>query len=171
MNDDIRLDINDQLFQVKLLVVDVDGVLTDGGLYYNDRGEVQRKFNVHDGLGLQLIMQAGIEVAIVSAKSSFSILARAKDLGIKHVLTGVGDKLTAMEELCQSMTIGLSQVAYVGDDLNDLAVMKAVICPFALANSMNENKAVAIYTTQKHGGNGAIREICDLLLKFKNLSR
>jgi len=167
MKDIFGLEIYDHLCEVKLLAVDVDGVLTDGGLYYSDRGEVQRKFNVHDGLGLQMVMQAGIEVAIVTAKDSLSILARAKDLGITHVLTGVGDKLAAVQGLCQNLNIGLSEVAYMGDDLNDLTVMKSVGYPFAPANAMDENTAVA-YTTPKHGGDGAVREVCDLLLGAKS---
>lgn len=157
-----------RLSQVKLLALDVDGVLTDGGLYYTDSGEQLRKFNVKDGQGLKLLMQAGIEVAIISAIFSTATLHRARKLGIVHTFLGVEDKLSALKELCGQLGFSLSQVAYVGDDVNDLSVLQAVGCPITVADAMPGNQACAIYVTQKSGGQGAVREVCDRLLRLQD---
>jgi 3-deoxy-D-manno-octulosonate 8-phosphate phosphatase (KDO 8-P phosphatase) len=149
--------------QVKLLALDVDGVLTDGGLYYTDSGEELKKFNVKDGLGLKRVMQQGIAVAILSSSAAQATLHRAQRLGIAHVFVGVEDKLAQLQVLCDKLGIDLSQVAYVGDDLVDLAAMQAVGCPIAVADAMAENQAAAAYITQRRGGEGAVREVCDLL--------
>lgn len=150
--------------QVKLLALDVDGVLTDGGLYYTDRGEELKKFNVKDGLGLKLLMQSGIQVAIISASTSTATLYRAKKLGIEHIFIGVEDKLAQLKEICQQLQLSLEQVAYMGDDLNDLSIMKLVGCPLTVADAMPQNQAEAIYITKLAGGQGAVREICDRLI-------
>ncbi|HEY9751190.1 MAG TPA: HAD-IIIA family hydrolase [Allocoleopsis sp.] len=155
-----------RLAQVRLLALDVDGVLTDGGLYYTESGEVLRRFNIKDGQGLKLLMQAGIEVAIITAKSSLSTLQRMKDLGIAHTYQGVEDKLAILKELCEKLGLSLSQVAYAGDDVNDLEVMHSVGCPLTVADAMPANQACALYVTQLPGGQGAVREICTLLLQF-----
>lgn len=154
-----------RLSQVRLLALDVDGVLTDGGLYYTESGEVLRRFNIKDGQGLKLLMQGGIEVAIITAKSSMATLQRAKDLGIIHTYLGVEDKLATLKELCEKLNLSLSQVAYVGDDVNDLEVLQTVGCPLTVADAMPDNQAFALYITQSPGGHGAVREICTLLLQ------
>ncbi|KAM3099440.1 KdsC family phosphatase [Phormidesmis sp. 146-35] len=153
-----------RLAHIKLLALDVDGVLTDGGLYYTETGEELKKFNVKDGLGIQRVMQAGIQVAIVSASASQATLYRAKRLGVEQVFVGVKDKLATLNALCQKLDLSLQQVAYMGDDLVDLGVMQAVGCPLTVADAMSENRAAAIYVTQKSGGQGAVREVCDALL-------
>lgn len=156
-----------RLSQVKLLALDVDGVLTDGGLYYTETGEELKKFNVKDGLGLKLIMQAGIEVAIISAGFSTTTIHRAKRLEIQHTFIGVADKLSTLKQLCEQLDIPLAQVAYIGDDTIDLEVMGAVGCPITVADAMPENQALAIYQTRLAGGQGAVREVCELMLKTK----
>jgi 3-deoxy-D-manno-octulosonate 8-phosphate phosphatase (KDO 8-P phosphatase) len=156
----------DRCTQVKLLALDVDGVLTDGGLYYTETGEELKKFNVKDGLGIQRVMRSGVEVAIISAGHSISTIHRAKKLGIVHVFIGVEDKLSALKELCEQLSLSLSEVAYVGDDLVDLPVLQVVGCPITVADAMPENHAVAVYVTQKPGGQGAVREVCDLLVRL-----
>ena len=148
---------------IRLLSLDVDGVLTDGGLYYADDGTVSRKFNVRDGVGIQRILARGIEVAIVSAGTSGSIPHRAKTLGIRHALSGVPDKLAAVEKLCRQIGCTMAEVAHVGDDLNDVALLKAVGWPLSVADAVPEARAVARYVTRRRGGEGAVREICDLL--------
>lgn len=153
--------------QIKLLALDVDGILTDGGLYYTETGEVCKKFNVKDGKGIKLLMQSGIEVAIISANDSAATLYRAKKLEIVNCFTGVEDKLIVLKSLCQKLEISLSQVAYMGDDLNDLPVLKAVGLPLTVADAIPENKAIAAYVTELAGGQGAVREACNLLLKLK----
>ena len=114
-------------YQIKLLALDVDGILTDGGLYYSETGEVCKKFNVKDGKGIKLLMQSGIEVAIISANDSAATHHRANKLGIVHCFTNVEDKLRVLENLCEKLKIPLSQVAYMGDDLNDLPVLRQLV--------------------------------------------
>lgn len=154
----------EKLYRVKLLALDVDGVLTDGGLYYTETGEELKKFNVKDGLGVKRLMEQGIAVAIISSSSSPATLHRAKRLGIPHVFIGIEDKLTQVKQLCGELGVPLDSVAYMGDDLVDLPVMQAVGCPIAVADAMAENQAAAVYVTQCRGGEGAVREICDLLI-------
>lgn len=153
------------LSTVKLLALDVDGILTDGGLYYTESGEVCKKFNVKDGKGIKLLMQSGIEVAIISANDSPATNHRAQKLGIVNCFIGVEDKLTVLENLCQKLDLSLSQVAYMGDDLNDLPVLNAVGFPLTVADAIPENQAVAKYVTKLSGGQGAVREVCNLLLQ------
>lgn len=152
--------------QVKLLALDVDGILTDGGLYYTESGEVCKKFNVKDGKGIKLLMQSGVEVAIISANDSAATLHRARKLGIVNCFTGVEDKLSVLQNLCHKLDISLERVAYMGDDLNDLPVLKAVGLPLTVADAIPENQATAAYVTKLPGGQGAVREICNLLLSY-----
>ncbi len=153
----------DVLSKIKLLALDVDGVLTDGGLYYTETGEELKRFNIKDGLGMQLAQRAGIEIALISASNSQATLFRAKKLGIVHAFIGVEDKLSVLKDLCEQLNLSLLQVAYMGDDLVDLKVMQAVGCPMTVADAMPENQAIALYITKKAGGQGAVREVCDLL--------
>lgn len=157
-------ELRSHLSQVKLLALDVDGVLTDGGLYYTETGQVIRKFNIKDGQGIKLLKQTGVEVAIITAKSALSTLNRAQDLGITHVYLGVTDKLDQLKTLCQKLHLSLSEVAYVGDDVNDLEVLQAVGCPMTVADAMAINQSVAMYVTKLPGGQGAVREICEMLI-------
>ena len=159
-----QLQLLESLSKVRLLALDVDGTLTDGGLYYTDSGEEMKKFNVKDGQGMKLLMQSGVEVAIVSASTAHSTLHRAKKLGISQVHIGIEDKLTVIQSLCDHLGIDRTQVAYVGDDLNDLPVMQAIGCPMTVADGMPQNKDCALYITQRAGGDGAVREICDLII-------
>jgi 3-deoxy-D-manno-octulosonate 8-phosphate phosphatase (KDO 8-P phosphatase) len=160
--------ISDQLRErfahLKLFALDVDGVLTDGGLYYTETGEELKKFNVKDGLGLKLLMAQGIQVAIISSNHSKATLHRARKLNITHTFIGVEHKLTVLENLCQQMGISLEEAAYIGDDLPDLPLLEAVGCPLTVADASPQNKHVAIYITQCPGGQGAVREICDRIL-------
>ena len=160
-------ELRERLAQVRLLSLDVDGVLTDGGLYYTESGEELKKFNVKDGQGLKLVMQAGIEVAIISTGSSTSTLHRAKRLGIAHTLLDVEDKLLALRTLCEKLDISLAQVAHVGDDINDLPVLQMVGCPLTVADAMAANRACAVYVTKLAGGQGAVREICDIIVRHR----
>jgi 3-deoxy-D-manno-octulosonate 8-phosphate phosphatase (KDO 8-P phosphatase) len=155
--------------RVKLLALDVDGVLTDGGLYYTEKGEELKKFNVKDGMGLKLLMEVGVEVAIVTASQSASVSFRAQKLGINHVFCGVEDKLRVIEDLCQKLQLGLDEVAYVGDDINDLLLLETVGCPLTVADAVAVNKQIAIYVTTQPGGHGAVREICDHILSIKDI--
>jgi 3-deoxy-D-manno-octulosonate 8-phosphate phosphatase (KDO 8-P phosphatase) len=155
------------LSQVELLALDVDGVLTDGGLYYSNSGAEFKKFNVKDGQGIKLVMQAGIEVAIISANDSAATMHRAKKLGIKRAFVGIENKLATLKQICAELNLSLAQVAYVGDDLNDLPILKSVGCPLTVADAIPENLAQAVYVTELPGGQGAVREICNLLLQVR----
>jgi len=154
-----------RLGTIKLLSLDVDGVMTDGGLYYTDDGVQFRKFNVKDGLGVKRAIQAGVAVCIISASKQKSTYQRAEHLGIPHVRTGAEDKLAALNEIVAELDIDLHEVAHVGDDLTDVALMVHVGLPIAVADAVDEAVAAARYVTQKPGGKGAVREICDMLVR------
>lgn len=167
----ITKDIEAHFARVKLLALDVDGVLTDGGLYYSNSGEELKKFNVKDGQGIKLVMQSGVELAIISANNSAATLHRAKKLGIERAFVGIENKLATLEKICEELNLSLAQVAYVGDDLNDLPVLQAVGCPITVADAIPENKASAVYVTELKGGRGCVREICNLLLQVRTKSK
>ncbi|MBD2777361.1 KdsC family phosphatase [Iningainema tapete] len=164
MSNNSQSELHTRLSQVKLLVLDVDGVLTDGSLYYTETGEELKKFNVKDGLGIKLVMQAGIEVAFITTSTSLAVLHRAKKLGVKHAFIGTENKLAVLKKLCEDLNLSLSQVAYIGDDLVDLPALRAVGCPITVADAMPENKDCAVYVTTLAGGQGCVREFCNLLI-------
>ncbi len=157
-------ELQSRLSQVKLLALDVDGVLTDGGLYYTESGEELKKFNVKDGMGIKLLMRSGIEVAIISANSSAATTYRAKKLGMEHCYIGIEDKLPVLNDLCDRLNLSLEQVAYVGDDITDIPILQAIGCPMTVADAIAENFKHVIYVTKMSGGKGAIREVCHLIL-------
>lgn len=162
----LATDVRARLREVKLLGLDVDGVLTDGSLYYTAHGEELKKFHVRDGQGIKLVQQLGIEVVLFSGNASAAVQQRAHVLGITHVFLGVADKLSQLHRLCAALGLALAQVAYVGDDVNDLPVLHAVGCPLTVADARPENRACALYVTQLSGGQGAVREICDLFVQL-----
>ena len=153
------------LAKVRLLTIDVDGVMTDGGLYYSDDGHIQRKYNVKDGVGIKRVLEKGVEVAIVSAGVSGSVPERARTLGVKHVFTGAEDKLAVIGKLAEDLGIGLEATAHIGDDLNDVPLMEAVGLAITVADAEPAAWAAAKVITERRGGDGAVREICDLLVK------
>jgi len=153
---------------VKLLTLDVDGVQTDGGLYYTEDGKQLRKFHVHDGVGIKQAMAAGVTVAIVTASKTPSIKHRGRTLGVQHVLLGVEDKLSAVTGICEDLGIKISEVAHVGDDLNDLPLLQSVGLALTVANAVPEVLEAVAYVTVKEGGSGAVREISDFLIKAKS---
>lgn len=150
--------------QVRLMIFDVDGVLTDGGLYYGTDSEPVKRFNALDGHGIKLIQQFGIATAIITARQSPIVLRRAKDLGISHVFQGVHDKRQAFEQLLQQTGIAAKACGYLGDDVIDLPILCRAGFPAAVANAHPAVKSRVAYVTQASGGNGAARELCDLLL-------
>ena len=149
---------------IRLLVLDVDGVLTDGSLYFGSDGEAYKRFHVHDGAGIKVVQQAGIQVAIVSARQSAAISARAAELDIAHLAQNEADKGAALERLLEQLDLDPTSVAAVGDDLGDLPMLNAAGLAIAVANARPEVKDAADLVTRAAGGQGAVREICDLLL-------
>jgi len=152
---------------VRLLCVDVDGVLTDAGMYYSPDGEVLKKFNTRDGMGLARVREAGITVAIISGEESAIVHARAAKLKIDAVFSGVANKRAVVEALCAGKALELDEVAFVGDDLNDLSALECVGLACAVADAAEPVKAVAHYVTQRRGGDGAVREVCEFLIAAK----
>lgn len=148
---------------VKLLALDVDGVMTDGTLYYAASGEALKAFNAQDGLGLVLLMKLGVEIAVISGRDSVPLTKRLDDLGVQHRRLGCKDKVTGLKEICADLGITLKEAAFMGDDLIDLEVMEAASFSIAPANAVESVRLVADHITQKEGGRGAVREACELL--------
>jgi 3-deoxy-D-manno-octulosonate 8-phosphate phosphatase (KDO 8-P phosphatase) len=153
----------DKLSKVKLLSLDVDGVLTDGGIYYTDSGDSFRKFNAKDGMGITHLQNSGISVAIISMGMPGAIDHRAKRLGIKYVYTNVADKAESMREIIADLGIGMDEVAHMGDDINDLPLFDVAGLTISVADGMEEVKAAADIVSTRNGGDGAVREIADLI--------
>lgn len=161
-------DLVDRLARIGLLSLDVDGVQTDGGLYYTETGEELRRFHVHDGQGIKQVMAAGVEIAFVTASTTVAIRHRAERLGVRHMLLGVADKSAALRRLCDGLGLPLARVAHIGDDVNDLDLLRLVGCPLTVANARPEVRDACLYTTRAPGGAGAVREVCDLILQGRN---
>jgi len=161
-----------QARQVKLLLLDVDGVLTDGGITYGAGGLETKSFNTQDGLGVRLLQESGVEVGIVTARSSEAVERRARDLRLAHVFQGQGDKLTAFESILKQTGLRPLQTAYMGDDLIDLPILNRVGFAAAPANAVAEIRQRVHYVAARSGGHGAVREVCDLILEAQgNLER
>ena len=159
-----------QLPFIKCLALDVDGVLTDGRLIIDNQGNESKQFHTQDGMGIKNIQRAGITVAIISARSSQAVSYRMKELGIHHIYQGQKNKITALEHLLLALNIKAHEVAYAGDDLPDIPVIKTVGLGIAVANAVPEVKHVANWLTSQSGGQGAVREICDLLMHSNSLA-
>ncbi len=149
---------------VRLLVLDVDGVLTDGKVYYGPSGEVAKSFHVHDGYGLRRILQAGIDVAIISGRLSQGAARRFDELGIQHVFLGCKTKQATLAALQDELGIAPAQTAVVGDDLPDLDMMALCGLRVAVANAHPALRREVDFVTSRNGGEGAVREVCDALL-------
>jgi 3-deoxy-D-manno-octulosonate 8-phosphate phosphatase (KDO 8-P phosphatase) len=166
-------DIDEQLRQraarIRLAVFDVDGTLTDGRLWFDGAGNESKAYHVQDGLGLRLLADNGIAVALITARDSASARARGKDLRLEHVFTGVADKLACLAALCAQLAIDLSEVAYMGDDLADLPVFPHVGLAVAPANVHAWVRDRVHWVTAQPGGDGAARALCDLILEVRGL--
>lgn len=156
---------------IRLLVLDVDGVLTDGRLYFGVRGEVLKVFDVRDGYGLTALQRAGIAVAVISGRRSAAVRARCRELRVRYVLQGVSDKLAAFERLRTRLELSSSDCACVGDDLPDVPLLNAVGVSFAVADAHPQVRRAAMRVTRHGGGRGAVREVCDLLLAARRRAR
>jgi 3-deoxy-D-manno-octulosonate 8-phosphate phosphatase (KDO 8-P phosphatase) len=152
------------LARVRLLVLDVDGVLTDGRLFYGPKGEALKAFHVRDGHGIKEVMNAGVTVAIISGRKSAAVARRAAELGIRHVVQGENDKIAALRKLAKARRVELDACCCVGDDTPDVPVLEACGVGIAVADAHPDALAAADLVTQTAGGHGAVREVCDWLL-------
>lgn len=158
-------DILQRAAQIRLVIFDVDGVLTDGSLYLDDNGMEYKAFNSRDGHGMKLLRQSGVEIAIISGRSSGVVKERMASLGIHHVYQGREQKLPALGELLEQLQIPMEQVAYVGDDVIDLPVMRRVGLAIAVADAHPFVRQHAHWQTPSGGGRGAAREVCELIME------
>ena len=151
--------------KIKLLILDVDGVLTDGGFYVSNTGDISRKFNVLDGFGIRELIRHGIEVAIITGGKSDSVIHRSDYLGIKHVFLGREDKLNVYNEsLKPILKVRDEEVAFIGDDVYDIPLMQTVGFPMTVPNAHDLVKKNAKYITSRKGGEGAVREVIDMMI-------
>ena len=149
---------------IRLLVLDVDGVLTNGRLYYGANGDELRAFHIHDGLGLKMLRATGVEVAIVTGRTSRAVELRAENLGVPHVFQGVGDKLAVFEQLRKQLTLPAEAVAAMGDDLPDLPVLRRCGLAACVPEAPALVRSHSHYIAEKTGGAGAVRELCELVM-------
>jgi 3-deoxy-D-manno-octulosonate 8-phosphate phosphatase (KDO 8-P phosphatase) len=151
--------------RIKLLLMDCDGVLTDGRLWLTEDGDEQKSFDTKDGLGLDLLHRAGLRSGIISGRSSKAVARRASELGIEFVRQGDAEKIAAFEEVLRLAGVDDDQVAFIGDDLTDIPLMQRSELSVAVADAVEEARAVAHYVTRAKGGRGAVREVVEIILK------
>ncbi|MFZ5564945.1 MAG: KdsC family phosphatase [Thermodesulfobacteriota bacterium] len=154
---------------IRLLLLDVDGVLTDGTIFYTEAGAETKAFNVKDGLGIRMLMRAGIEVGIVTGRTSAALTRRCRELGISLIYDSVPDKSALLEEILSRIRIKADQVAFMGDDLPDIPLLKKVGLAIAVADAHPAVRESARFVTTAPGGHGAVREICENILHARDL--
>ncbi|MCH7893112.1 MAG: HAD-IIIA family hydrolase [Proteobacteria bacterium] len=156
---------------IELLILDVDGVLTDGRLYFSATGDETKAFHVRDGYGIRQLQAAGVQVAIISGRQSAAVTRRMDELGVKHVCQGCSDKLSTLQGLLKELGLGSAVCAFMGDDIPDLEAMQTVALPLCVADAHPQLLACAKWRSQKSGGNGAVREACDLIREARESYR
>jgi len=153
--------------RIKLVLTDVDGVLTDGGMYYSKKGEELKKFNTRDGMGVELLRNAGIMTIMITKEKSLISISRAKKIKVKKILSGITNKEKEIHKISQMYDIEFSDIAYIGDDINDLKPIKICGLSATPADGHNEVKKLADYICKTKGGEGAFRELADMILLAK----
>jgi 3-deoxy-D-manno-octulosonate 8-phosphate phosphatase (KDO 8-P phosphatase) len=156
----------DSEHRIRMFGMDVDGVLTDEGIYLGTSDLEFKRFNVHDGMGITLIRAAGIVPFIITARTSAAVARRGRELGIEEVHQGIRDKLTCLREIASRHGVSLGEIAFIGDDLSDLTVLWNVGLPIAVGNATAEARQAARFVTSRKGGDGAVREACEYILKL-----
>lgn len=156
--------------QIKLVILDVDGTLTDGKIYYDNNGNESKAFNVKDGLAISTFIKNNINVAIITGRDSMIVARRASELGIRDLYQGVDNKLEIVKLIIDKHKLLLDEVIYIGDDLNDLEVMRYLPCTGCPADASNEIRRICSIVATRSGGDGAVREILEEILKINNLS-
>lgn len=155
--------------KVELLLLDVDGVMTDSTIVYGPEGYEMKAFSTRDGFGIRLLREAGVETGLITARTSEAVRRRAEDLGLRHVYQGRGKKIEAFQQIITAQNLRPEQVAYMGDDWLDLPVMLRVGLAAAVADAVAEVRAAAHYVTRSPGGRGAVRELCELIIEAKGM--
>ena len=150
---------------VRLMILDVDGVLTDGRLYYGANGEAMKAFDVRDGHGIKLLREGGVEIAILTARRSEIVAVRARELGVERVVQGAADKVAGFERLLAETGVGEQRCGYIGDDWPDLAVLARVGLAATVADAVPEVRAAAHWISKAAGGRGAVRELAEFVLR------
>ena len=151
---------------IELVITDVDGILTDGGMYYSEKGEVLKKFNTRDGMAIKLL-ENGIKTILITGENSRIVKARAKKIKASGVFIGISKKELLLPKICKKYNVSNSEIAYIGDDLNDYKIMKKVGFSATPSDGIAEIKLVSDYVCKIKGGHGAFREFCDLILKYQ----
>jgi len=160
--------LSDRCEKIKILISDVDGVLTDGGMYYSEKGEEFKKFNTKDGMAVELLQKNKIPVIFMTKEKSKIVLQRAKKIKIEKLYIGITDKGGKLREICKKFKVNLEEIAYIGDDINDLEIMKKVGFSASPNNAMSEIKKKSDYICKLNGGEGVLREFAELILSTKN---
>ena len=153
--------------KIKLVLTDVDGVLTDGGRYYSEKGEIMKKFHVRDGMGINILLRNGISTVIVTKENSKIVKKWAKEMNVSKTYSGIKNKEKELEKICKFYKILPDEVAFIGDDVNDIELMKKVGFSVTPSDGILQAKKIANYVCTTSGGNGALREMIDLILKEK----
>lgn len=165
---ELKEELKETARRIKLLMLDVDGVLTDGRIIYDSRGHDMKFFDVHDGMGVYLLKKADIPTILITAKGSKAIRPRAKDMRCDAVFEDVSPKSSILDRVLKKYKVNLEEICFVGDDLVDLCLMRRVGFPVAVFNACPDIKQNASYITLREGGRGAVREVAELILKAKN---
>ena len=152
--------------KIKLILSDVDGVLTDGGMYYSDQGEIMKKFNTRDGMAI-LLLEKNIPTILISGENSKIVIARAKKIHAAEAIIRIKNKEILLPKLCKKYNVKNSEIAYIGDDLNDFKIMEKVGFSVTPNDGIEKIKKIADYICKKNGGEGAFREMADLILQYK----
>lgn len=160
--------LEERIKKIKLLILDIDGILTDGRIIYDNRGNELKFFDVQDGFGIVLLKRIGIDTIIMTAKKSRVVTRRARDFNVKHIYQNCFDKLATFQDILKKFRVSSDEICFVGDDLIDIPVMKRVGLAASVPNAVDETKEAAHYITKRTGGRGAVREICDLIIKTQD---
>lgn len=163
----MKKDLRDKLKKIKMLIMDVDGVLTDGSIVYSSQGEEIKTFNVHDGYGIELLRLSGIHPAIITGRNSKIVETRARDLKIEDLVQGTIDKVPAAESFAKKYNLSFEEIAFIGDDLFDIPLLQKVGFSCAPKNARKEVKRIVDYVTKQEGGKGAVREVIDMIIETK----
>jgi len=158
---------NKKLKKIKIVISDVDGVLTDGGMYYTEKGESMKKFNTRDSMGMELLFKKGIKTILLTRENSKIVKRRVSKIKIADLYLGINDKKIILPQLCKKYGTQEYEIAYIGDDVNDIEIMKAVGFAATPLDSIDEVKKISDYVCKLKGGQGAFRELADLILKVK----